>query len=74
MGEFTKVTPKIMEKFQIKPSKKRIPYEVNVIFDRKQPLIRIPTKIALEMGIEEGDKMMLILDKKESEIILKLKK
>ena len=42
--------------------------EVNVIFDKKQAMIRFPSALTKDIGLESGDKFLLRVDKESKPI------
>jgi hypothetical protein len=74
MNKFKVLPPEAMKQIETPKPKKTIEKEVSIIFDRDYPLIRIPLDMSLELGIEKGDKMSIILKKDEKILELRLKK
>lgn len=52
-----------IEELQLKPAQE-ISEETSILFDRNQPVIRIPTKISSYIKVKRGDRIKIIINKK----------
>lgn len=62
-----KLPKEVYEELQIK-ERKEFQKEVKIIFDKKQAMIRFPTVLIEDLGLMEGDKFLLTLDKSSGKV------
>lgn len=57
-----KLPKEVYEELKIK-EREEFQKEVKVIFDKKQAMVRFPTVLTNDLGLNEGDKFLLTVDK-----------
>lgn len=67
MKSEVKLPKEVYEELQIK-ERKEFHKEVKIIFDKKQAMIRFPTVLTGDLGLMEGDKFLLTLDKSAGKV------
>lgn len=58
------VPKEVIEELKLKPATE-ISDETSIIFDRNQPIIRIPVKISTQIKAKKGDRMKITISKKD---------
>lgn len=62
-----KLPKEIYEELKIK-EREEFRKEVKVIFDKKQAMIRFPTVLTSDLGLKEGDRVLLSVDKSSRKV------